>query len=113
MGQASAGQSERNSDEGELRSPGKLKHAPPMRRSLEMSKLQSRAVLGRGATGRAGFLEAVVFQVYKVFETEPDAKQINEILTKSWNEGAFELAGAPIIKSGPGEKVILILVQRW
>ena len=32
---------------GELRSPGKLKHAPPMRRSrLEMAKLQIRAKLG-------------------------------------------------------------------
>jgi hypothetical protein len=48
-----------------------------------------------------------------VFETEPDAKQINEILTKYGNEGAFELAAAPIVKSSPSEKVILILVQRW
>jgi hypothetical protein len=50
---------------------------------------------------------------YLVFETEPDAKQINEILSKHANEGAFTLAAAPIIKSGPGEKVILILVQHW
>jgi hypothetical protein len=50
---------------------------------------------------------------YKVLETEPDAKQINEILTKYGNEGAFELAAAPIIKPGPSEKVLLILVQRW
>jgi len=34
---------------GELRSPGKLKHAPPMRRSrLEMAKLQGRATLASG-----------------------------------------------------------------
>jgi hypothetical protein len=52
-------------------------------------------------------------KAYKVIETAPDATQINEILTKYGNEGAFELAAAPIIKSGPGEKVVLVLVQRW
>jgi hypothetical protein len=50
---------------------------------------------------------------YLVFETEPDAKQISQILSKYANEGAFTLAAAPIVKSGAGEKVILILVQHW
>jgi hypothetical protein len=48
---------------------------------------------------------------FKVFEVEPDANKINEILTKYGNEGAFELAVAPFLKPGPNAKVILILVQ--
>jgi hypothetical protein len=51
--------------------------------------------------------------VFKVVETEQDAKQINDILTRYGDEGAFQLATAPIIKSGEPGKVILILVQHW
>jgi hypothetical protein len=50
---------------------------------------------------------------YKMFETEIDASKIEAILTKNWNEGAWELATAPIYTPGPNAKVIPILVQRW
>ena len=50
---------------------------------------------------------------YKVFEVEPDAKQINDILSQYGQEGAFQLAAAPIVKTAAGDKVILILVQHW
>jgi hypothetical protein len=48
---------------------------------------------------------------YKVFEVEPDANKINEILTQNANEGAFELAVTPFYKPGSSARVILILVQ--
>jgi hypothetical protein len=48
---------------------------------------------------------------YKVFEVEPDANKINDILTKNANEGAFGLAVAPFYKPGSNAKIILILVQ--
>ena len=51
--------------------------------------------------------------VYKLYEAEPDATKIGEILTKNWNEGAWELATAPVYTGGSNAKVILILVQRW
>ena len=51
--------------------------------------------------------------VYKVIETDVDATEINAILTKYGNEGAFQLAAAPIVKSDHGEKLVLILVQHW
>jgi hypothetical protein len=41
---------------------------------------------------------------YKVFEVARIADKINEILTKYWNEGAFELAVAPLYKPGPNAK---------
>ncbi len=50
---------------------------------------------------------------YKMFETENDAGKIEEILTKNWDEGEWELATPPIYTPGPNARVLLILVQRW
>jgi hypothetical protein len=50
---------------------------------------------------------------YKVFEMEPDAQAINDVLTKYWNEGAFQLATPPIVTSNGRDKVLLILTQRY
>jgi hypothetical protein len=64
-----------------------------------------------GAMGRAFSPSGRGNPAYKVFEVEPDANKINEILTRNANEGAFELAAAPFYKPGSSAKVILILVQ--
>jgi hypothetical protein len=49
---------------------------------------------------------------YKVFEIEPDAAAINDVLTKYWNEGAYQLAAPPIVTSNGRNKILLILTQR-
>lgn len=51
--------------------------------------------------------------VYRVYEAEPDAHKICDILAKNWDDGGWELATAPIYMSGSNAKVILVLVQRW
>lgn len=68
---------------------------------------------GPSVTGQARSLPSMKTPAYKVFEVEPDANKINEILTQNANEGAFELAVAPFYKPGSSGTVILILVQHW
>jgi hypothetical protein len=59
----SSGSSRLKAGEGELRSPGKLKHAPPRRRRrLEMAKLQSRLKAAQRAPRRQDCLPHKVLE---------------------------------------------------
>ena len=75
-----------------------------------LAAIAGRPVASRSEPARYPFARN---PVYKVFEVDPDAKQINEILTKYGDEGAFQLAAAPIIRTGDSNKVILVLEQHW
>jgi hypothetical protein len=63
---------------GELRSPGKLKHAPPMRRSrLGMPKIRIRAALGYATT----------YQTRQAFWLTMGWSALHE--NAFWNSGEF------------------------
>ena len=79
---------------GELRSPGKLKHAPPMRRSrLEMAKLQVRAPLG--CTRRS-------LPRKQALARQPLPAQRAPRRSSDWN--ALQSIGAPTVRKGVPER---------